>query len=116
MFEFGEDNGKERLLIEKWDKAEGGMSINDIEDKYMRRNMAQLLENQSTKYGREVLRESRGTTTNTAAQTHQGQQGAFEPISLALVRSFSFLINMFFCLLVKGKAVETSIILIEANP
>jgi len=83
MINFGENNNH---LVEKWSKAEGDMSVANIENKYMKECMSVLLENQTEKYGREILRESKGTVDNTFSQTHNGQQGAFEPISLALVR------------------------------
>jgi hypothetical protein len=75
-------------LVEKWSNVEGKMSIASIEDRYIKENLAILLENQESKdLKRELIPEaSQGYTTGTVAQTHAGLDGAFSPISLALVR------------------------------
>lgn len=77
-----------QMLVEKWGKMEGKMSINNIEDQYVRENLAVLLENQEAiDMQKKLLAEtSDGSITTTTSQTHAGLDGAFSPISLALVR------------------------------
>jgi len=81
-------------LIKKWEQAEGKMSIKDIKDRYVKENLATLLENQEKKdfNGQEVLGEasqgainygSLGGYTDSAAAT---DSWLFRPIALALVR------------------------------
>lgn len=78
-------------LIQKWEKAKGKMSIDNIKDRYVKENMAQLLENQQTKdwNGNEVFmtEATQGITNQGAASLgYQGDAWKFRPISLALVR------------------------------
>ena len=77
-----------QMLVEKWGQMEGKMSINNIEDQYMRENMAVLLENQEAiDMQKKLLSETNdGSITTTTSQTHAGLDGAFSPIALALVR------------------------------
>jgi hypothetical protein len=66
----------------------GKMSINNIEDQYVRENIAVLLENQEAidKKSKLLTETSQGSNTTTVSQTHAGLDGAFSPIALALVR------------------------------
>lgn len=75
-------------LVEKWSNVEGKMSIANIEDVHVKENLAVLLENQESKdLKRELIPEaSQGFSTSLTTQTHSGLDGAFSPISLALVR------------------------------
>lgn len=77
-----------KQLVEKWSGIDGKMSIENIKDRYIKENMAVLLENQEQKdLKKEILGEaSKGFSTATSTQTHAGLDGAFSPISLALVR------------------------------
>jgi len=77
-----------QMLVEKWSQMDGKMSIDSIEDQYIRENMAVLLENQEAiDTQKKLLSEtSNGSITTTTSQTHAGLDGAFSPISLALVR------------------------------
>jgi hypothetical protein len=81
-------------LIKKWEQADGKMSIKDIKDRYVKENLATLLENQERKdfNGQEVLGESSqgsinygslGGFTDGAAAS---DSWIFRPIALALVR------------------------------
>jgi len=81
-------------LIKKWESAEGKMSIKDIKDRYVKENLATLLENQERKdfNGQEVLTEASqgnmnygnmGGFTDGAAAS---DSWIFRPIALALVR------------------------------
>jgi len=82
-------------LIKKWEQAEGKMSIKDIKDRYVKENLATLLENQERKdfNGQEVISEasnhgatnygSLGGFTDGAAAS---DSWIFRPIALALVR------------------------------
>jgi len=81
-------------LIKKWESAEGKMSIKDIKDRYVKENLATLLENQERKdfNGQEVLTETSqgnmnygnmGGFTDGAAAS---DSWIFRPIALALVR------------------------------
>ena len=81
-------------LIKKWESAEGKMSIKDIKDRYVKENLATLLENQERKdfNGQEVLTEATqgamnygnlGGYTDGAAAS---DSWIFRPIALALVR------------------------------
>lgn len=81
-------------LIKKWEAAEGKMSIKDIKDRYIKENLATLLENQERKdfNGQEVLTEaSQGENTygNLGGYTDgaaASDSWIFRPIALALVR------------------------------
>jgi len=75
-------------LVKKWSSIEGKMSVKSIQDQYVKENMSVLLDNQEMKdLKRELLGEaSQGSTTSIVSQTHAGLDGAFQPISLALVR------------------------------
>jgi len=81
-------------LVKKWESAEGRMSIKDIKDRYVKENLATLLENQERKdfNGQEVLTEASqgnmnysnmGGFTDGAAAS---DSWIFRPIALALVR------------------------------
>jgi hypothetical protein len=81
-------------LIKKWETAEGKMSIKEIKDRYVKENLATLLENQERKdfNGSEVITESSqgnmnygnmGGFTDGAAAS---DSWIFRPIALALVR------------------------------
>tara|TARA_R110001606_G_scaffold91010_1_gene203288 strand:- start:952 stop:2205 length:1254 start_codon:yes stop_codon:yes gene_type:complete len=72
-------------LVKYWEDVPGKMSIASEKDQYIKENLAILLNNQKQKdIKAETIFES--TITNTAAQTNTGGDGAFSPISLALVR------------------------------
>lgn len=81
-------------LIKKWEQAEGKMSIKDIKDRYVKENLATLLENQERKdlNGQEVLGESsQGAINYSSLGGYTDGAGAsdswiFRPIALALVR------------------------------
>jgi hypothetical protein len=78
-------------LVEKWSNMEGRLSIKEIDDQYVKENMAILLEAQETvdmnAAFADILSEaSLGSTTSVTSQTHAGLDGAFSPIALALVR------------------------------
>lgn len=81
-------------LIKKWEAAEGKMSIKDIKDRYIKENLATLLENQEKKdfNGQEVLTEtSQGNMNYGNLGGYTDGAGAsdswiFRPIALALVR------------------------------
>ncbi|MFW6219669.1 MAG: hypothetical protein ACOC33_02370 [bacterium] len=81
-------------LVKRWEKMAGPMSIKNIEDKYIKENLAVLLENQEKKdfSGRDVfLNESQGSTNTGALDSYaDASQTAtdwrFRPIALALVR------------------------------
>lgn len=81
-------------LIKKWENKDGKMSVKDIKDRYIKENLATLLENQERKdfNGAEVLSETSqgainygslgGYTDGSAAS----DSWIFRPIALALVR------------------------------
>ena len=82
-------------LIKKWETAEGKMSIKDIKDRYVKENLATLLENQEKKdfNGQEVLTESSQGNMNygnmggyTVGAGAASDSWIFRPIALALVR------------------------------
>lgn len=82
-------------LVKRWEKMAGPMSIKGIEDKYMKENLATLLENQEKKdfSGRDVfLTESSQGSTNIgnldgyADASATASDWRFRPIALALVR------------------------------
>jgi len=81
-------------LIKKWELAEGKMSIKDIKDRYVKENLATLLENQERKdfNGQEVLGESSqgainyGSLGGYASGETASDSWVFRPIALALVR------------------------------
>jgi hypothetical protein len=92
-----------KSIVEKWEKARGKMSIKDVEDPYIKENLAQLLENQETKdfNGQDLFESSMGQTyggglgadSNSFSQTsysysHPATSDAwkFRPVALALVR------------------------------
>lgn len=77
-------------LIKKWSNPKlGQLSLEGISDHDVKANMALLMENQVTKKINEELaltEASQAYTTASQANVHQGQDGAFSPITLALVR------------------------------
>ena len=73
---------KSTKLVEKWSNVEGKLSIKDIEDTYIRDNMAKLLENQEN-LDEAALNEATTFSTTSPSSEDSGQ---FKPISLALVR------------------------------
>lgn len=93
-----------RQLVQKWEAAEGKMSIKGIKDPYVKENVAQLLENQEQKdlHGEDMFTEASQGSINTAqlgadgnsyaqypgSQTYSQNSDAwkFRPVALALVR------------------------------
>jgi hypothetical protein len=76
-----------KTLLEKWESAPGKVSIKDIQDKYIRENMAILMENQDQpSVAQQLFGEAAYSTGSVSSQTHAGLDGAFSPIALALVR------------------------------
>jgi len=74
-------------LVEKWSNVKGKLNISEEKDQFVKENLAVLLENQEYEIKKEKLFEaSQGSVTTTTSQTHAGLDGAFSPISLALVR------------------------------
>jgi hypothetical protein len=76
-------------LIKKWENCKGAMSIKNIEDPYVKENLAQLLENQESKdlQGREVFSEaSDGTINTTNLDASTNADWRFRPVALALMR------------------------------
>jgi len=75
-------------LVKYWEDVPGKMSIKDVDDKYIKENLAILLNNQKTKDLRKetIFETAQGHITNTQATTNDTTAGAFQPISLALVR------------------------------
>jgi len=81
-------------LVKKWEAAEGKMSIKEIKDKYVKENLATLLENQERKdfNGGEILEESSqgamnyGTMGGYTDGAAASDSWIFRPIALALVR------------------------------
>ena len=97
---------KERI-VKKWEQAKGPMSIKNIEDSYIRENLAQLLENQEMKdmHGQNLFEGNDGATNTGAldgafkSSPNGGQPGypsnmsnwgggdwRFRPVALALQR------------------------------
>jgi len=77
-----------RELIKKWEECVGPMSIKNINDPYVRENLAQLLENQETKdmNGRELFTETSDGTVNTTNLDASNVNWRFRPVALALMR------------------------------
>ena len=81
-------------LVTEWSEIDNGLNIADINDTYIKENMARLMENQATKdLGSELLAEGFGTgvtgvnVSNTGGVPAGGSgNGVFAPISMALVR------------------------------
>ena len=84
-------------LIKEWSEVEGGLNIANIQDQYVKENMARLMDNQSNKnLGQELFSEAQfGTGTDsvsvsnsTATNTPAGGPGlgVLAPVSMALVR------------------------------
>ena len=95
------DSKNRKMLIEKWTKQEGKMSIASIKDEYLKSNLAQLLENQATQSieGDDmfsgVLNEDSAGIINTSQLSTDSIPGTnmpagdgwrFRPVTLALVR------------------------------
>jgi len=78
-------------LVKKWEAAEGKMSISGIKDRYIKENMAQMLENQAKKdmNGNEIFNEASQGSINQGPSS-LGVMGQdywkFRPVALALVR------------------------------
>lgn len=81
-------------LVTEWSEIDNGLNIADINDTYIKENMARLMENQATKdLGSELLAEGFGTgvagvnVSKTGGMPAGGPgNGVFAPISMALVR------------------------------
>jgi hypothetical protein len=78
-------------LVKKWELAEGKMSITGIKDRYIKENMAQMLENQAKKdmHGNEIFTEASQGAINQGPNSlgMDGQDSwKFRPVALALVR------------------------------
>lgn len=83
-------------LIKKWEAMEGKMSIKDIGDRYLKENLATLLENQETKdiEGTNYFTEASDGVVNINQLATDGLSGGsasvdaykFRPVALALVR------------------------------
>lgn len=75
-------------LVKYWEEVPGKMSTKDIQDKYIKENLSILLNNQKQKDLKKemVFETNSGHITNTQATTNDTTAGAFQPISLALVR------------------------------
>lgn len=82
-----------KQLVEKWESAPGKMSIKDIADQDVKKNLATLLENQENKsfndqrgaFGN-LFETSQASTTVGSSTVNDVNAGAFQPIALALVR------------------------------
>jgi len=82
-----------KVLVEKWEKVEGGLSVKGIKDRDVKENLAVMLENQENKdFSGELLTEEStgginqgnlGGYTNGVADADSWK---FRPIALALVR------------------------------
>ena len=70
-------------LLKKWEKANGKMSISNIQDENLRENLAVLLENQSSSKVRDLILEANNFNITSPDSEATGQ---FKPIALALVR------------------------------
>jgi hypothetical protein len=85
-------NAMSSNYIREWSEIEGPLSIKGIEDKYVRENMALLLNNQKSQdLGKALFAESFdiGVGAPAALDTgfpDSGNYGSFAPIALALVR------------------------------
>lgn len=81
-----------REIVERWSKAPAGLSVSNIEDRYVRQNVAQLMENQKTQDLGSALNEDFGIGVGAPLGADQGiphggdAKAVFAPISLALVR------------------------------
>lgn len=84
-------------LIKEWSEVEGGLNIANIQDQYVKENMARLMDNQSNKnLGQELFSEAQfgtatdsiSTSNSTATNTPAGGPGlgVLAPVSMALVR------------------------------
>lgn len=79
-----------KVLVEKWENAEGKMSIKGIKDPYVKENIAQMLENQERKdwNGNDIFTEASQGIVNQgpASLGVNGDDWKFRPVALALVR------------------------------
>lgn len=82
-----------REIVERWSKvAPAGISVADISDKYIRENVAQLLQNQENDLYNNTLNEDFGIGVGAPTGADQGiphggdARAVFAPVSLALVR------------------------------
>ena len=86
-----------QMLVEKWSKAPGQLSIADIKDQYVKDNISVLLQNQQTKNIEQELFVENAFATGTGTVSVAGNpagnipaggagNGVFAPISMALVR------------------------------
>lgn len=81
-------------LVELWSKAPGGLSVENIEDTYVKENMARLLQNQKEKNLQQELFQEAGqfgtglasTGGNNPVPASGSGYGVFAPVSMALVR------------------------------
>ena len=79
-------------LVKEWSEIDGGLNISDIQDTYIKENMATLMHNQATKdLDSELLSEGFGsgvgaTGINTGTPAGGAGTGVYAPISMALVR------------------------------
>lgn len=76
-------------LMRKWESVKGPMSIKNIEDSYVKENLAQLLENQESKdfLGRDIFNEASDGATSTAnLDASTNADWRFRPVALALMR------------------------------
>jgi hypothetical protein len=85
-------------MISKWESAKGKISIKDINDPYVRENIAVLLENQERKdwNGKDIFCETAQAANTTASLSQMGytfpagtqdtDAWRFRPVALALVR------------------------------
>ena len=89
-----EINASSEQYIREWSEIQGPLSIKNIEDKYVRENMAIMLNTQKTvDLGKALFTESFGTGVGAPAALNLGfpnvgpeNAGSFAPIALALVR------------------------------
>ena len=85
--------GIRKEIVDYWSKVEDGLSVADIKDKYIKQNVAQLMENQVTQdiYSGALL-EDFGIGVGAPLGADQGiphggdAKAVFAPVSLALVR------------------------------
>ena len=87
---------KRRVLVDKWEKAKGKLSIADVENKFVKENLALVLENIQNKdwNGRDLFLETSQAANTTASMAslgyYDGVQNSdawkFRPIAIALVR------------------------------
>lgn len=84
--------GIKREIVDFWTKAPEGLSVSDIQNKYIRENVAQLMENQKTQDLGSALNEDFGVGVGAPLGADQGiphggdAKAVFAPVSLALVR------------------------------